>query len=145
MGGCGRASSCLTVIAGLWLSRILWDRGEQLAAVSTTGLISLLCSPVSWSHHWVWVIPLGTSLLTATRLGRRWPWQVAATWAALFMLAPIWWVPRGDNQELHWNSIEILAGNAYLWLCLLAAILLALGARRQTVPIATKIELGAKT
>ncbi|MEV6413263.1 glycosyltransferase 87 family protein [Kribbella sp. NPDC051718] len=148
LGGGGRlwqAVVLVTVVAGLWLSRVLWLRGEQLAAVSTTGLISLLCSPVSWSHHWVWVIPLGASLLTATRLGRRWPWQVAAAWGALFVLAPIWWVPRGDNRELHWNSVEILAGNAYLWVCLLAAILLALGARRQKVPTATKVELGART
>lgn len=129
----------VTVVAGLWLSRSLWRRGEQLAAVSTTGLISLLCSPVSWSHHWVWVIPLGVSLLTATRLGRRFPWPVAAAWAALFMLAPIWWPPRGDNQELHWNSVEVLAGNAYLWLCLLAAILLALG-RRDKVPATRTLE-----
>jgi alpha-1,2-mannosyltransferase len=115
----------LTVIAGLWLSRNLWLRGEQLAAVSTTALIGLLCSPVSWSHHWVWVVPLGISLLTATELGRRHPLPTALTWSALFMLAPIWWPPRGNNQEFDWNFFQVLAGNSYLWLSVAAALLLA--------------------
>lgn len=115
----------VTVIAGLWLSRDLWLRGEQLAAVSTTALIGLLCSPVSWSHHWVWVIPLGASLLTATSVGRRYPLPTALTWAALFMLAPIWWPPRGNNQEFDWNFFQVVAGNSYLWISVAAAVLLA--------------------
>lgn len=130
-----------TVIAGLWLSRNLWLRGEQLAAVSVTALIGLLCSPVSWSHHWVWVIPLGISLLTATQLGRRYPLPVAITWSALFVLAPIWWPPRRDNLELSWNFVEAMAGNAYVWLSIAAALLLAFGRRRDEVPVASELEL----
>jgi alpha-1,2-mannosyltransferase len=113
------------VIAGLWLSRNLWHRGEQLAAVSTTALIGLMCSPVSWSHHWVWVIPLGVSLLTATNVGRRYPLPTALIWSGLFMIAPIWWPPRGDNQEFDWDFFQVLAGNSYLWLSVVAALLLA--------------------
>jgi alpha-1,2-mannosyltransferase len=130
-----------TVIAGLWLSRDLWFRGEQLAAVSVTAMIGLLCSPVSWSHHWVWVIPLGTSLLTATQVGRRYPLPVALTWSASFMLAPIWWPPRRDNLELSWNFFQSLAGNAYLWLSLAAALLLAFGRRLDTVPATPELKL----
>jgi alpha-1,2-mannosyltransferase len=115
----------VTVVAGLWLSRNLWLRGEQLAAVSTTALIGLMCSPVSWSHHWVWVIPLGVSLLTATQLGRRYPLPTALTWSALFVLAPIWWPPSGNNQEFDWNFFQVLVGNSYLWLSVAAALLLA--------------------
>jgi alpha-1,2-mannosyltransferase len=119
----------LTVVGGLWLTRVLWLRGEQLASVSVCALIGLLCSPVSWSHHWVWCLPLGISLLTATTVGRRHPVAVSATWFGLFLLGPIWWPPRGDNQELSWNLLEQLAGNAYLWLSLAAAALLAVGTR----------------
>ncbi|WP_232828665.1 glycosyltransferase 87 family protein [Kribbella monticola] len=119
----------LTVVGGLWLTRVLWLRGEQLASVSVCALIGLLCSPVSWSHHWVWCLPLGISLLTATQLGRRHPIPLAATWFGLFALAPIWWPARGDNQELSWNLLEHLAGNAYLWLSLTASVLLAIGTR----------------
>jgi alpha-1,2-mannosyltransferase len=135
----------VTVVAGLWLSRSLWHRGEQLAAVSTTALIGLLCSPVSWSHHWVWAIPLGVSLLTATQIGRRYPLPTALTWTALFMLAPIWWPPRGNNQEFDWNFLQVLLGNSYLWLSIAAAVLLAIGRRPEKVPTATVIQLDAVT
>ena len=117
----------LTVMGGLWLTRVLWLRGEQLASVSVCALVGLLCSPVSWSHHWVWCLPLGISLLTATKVGHRYPVAVSATWFGLFMLAPIWWPPRRGNLELTWNLPEHLAGNAYLWLSLAAAVLLAIG------------------
>lgn len=119
----------VTVLGGLWLTQDLWLRGEQLASLSVCALIGLLCSPVSWSHHWVWLIPLGIALLSSTGLGRRYPVPVAATWFGLTILAPIWWPPRGDERELSWNFGEILAGNAYLILSLAAALLLALGSR----------------
>jgi alpha-1,2-mannosyltransferase len=119
----------VTVLGGLWLTQDLWLRGEQLASLAVCALIGLLCSPVSWSHHWVWLIPLGIALLSSTELGRRYPVPVAATWFGLTILAPIWWPPRGDERELSWNFGEILAGNAYLILSLAAALLLALGSR----------------
>lgn len=31
------------------------DDGARLAAISASALLMLLVSPVSWSHHWVWV------------------------------------------------------------------------------------------
>jgi alpha-1,2-mannosyltransferase len=122
----------VTVLGGLWLTRELWLRGEHLASLSVCALIGLLCSPVSWSHHWVWLIPLGIALLSCTELGRRYPIPVAATWFGLIILAPIWWPPRGGAQ-LSWNFGEVLAGNAYLVLSLAAALLLALGNRPQPV------------
>ncbi|RAS70298.1 alpha-1,2-mannosyltransferase [Lentzea atacamensis] len=32
--------------------------GDQLAAVLAVQFFGLLISPISWSHHWLWVIPL---------------------------------------------------------------------------------------
>ncbi|GAB3824236.1 glycosyltransferase 87 family protein [Kribbella italica] len=140
-----KAVVLLTVVAGLWLTRALWLRGERLGATAIAGMISLLCSPVSWSHHWVWMIPLGVALLTGTRVGRRFPVQTAAAWFGLLMLAPIWWVPRRGNRELDWNMLEQVAGNAYLWLALTAGLLLAAGGRTRTMPAATTIREDAPT
>lgn len=131
----------ITVLAGLWLCRNLWIRGEELAAVSVCAMIALFCSPVSWSHHWIPVIPLGVSLLTASRLGRRWPIPVTAAWFGAFMLAPIWWPPRRDNLELSWNFAETLAGNSYLWLSLAVNFLLTLGSRRKETQPVEKLEI----
>jgi alpha-1,2-mannosyltransferase len=112
----------MTIAGGLWLAQRLWRDGEQLAAVSTTALIGLLCSPVSWSHHWVWIIPLGVSVMN--RLPKN-PQLFAVLWFGLFLIAPIWWPPNHDNRELSWSFPEHLAGNAYLIAALVAAILLA--------------------
>ena len=111
----------VTVIAGLWLSRSLWLRGEQLAAVSTTALIGLLCSPVSWSHHWVWIIPLGVAVITGLTKYRV---VFAVLWFGLFTIAPIWWPPNHDNRELDWSFKEQFSGNAYLIAATIAVVLL---------------------
>jgi alpha-1,2-mannosyltransferase len=111
----------VTVLGGLWLSRSLWLRGEQLAAVSTTALIGLLCSPVSWSHHWVWIIPLGVAVITGLTKYRT---VFAVLWFGLFTIAPIWWPPNHDNRELDWSFKEQFSGNAYLIAATIAVVLL---------------------
>lgn len=50
------ALSCLAV------ARLLWQRGDRVGSVSAAALGALLASPVSWSHHWVWAIPLAWTL-----------------------------------------------------------------------------------
>ncbi|WP_143022710.1 mannosyltransferase [Lentzea jiangxiensis] len=41
--------------------------GDTLSAVVTVQLFGLLVSPISWSHHWLWVIPLVLWLVHAHR------------------------------------------------------------------------------
>lgn len=122
----------LTAGAGLWLSRMLWLRGQRLAAASVCGLISLFCSPVSWSHHWVWILPCGIAL--ARVLNGRVRVVVVSAWYAAFVLAPIWWPPRSNNRELAWSLSRQVAGNAYIWLALAGALVLAT-VRKPVLPI----------
>jgi alpha-1,2-mannosyltransferase len=112
-----------TVLGGLWLCRTLWFRSEHLAAVSICALIGLLCSPVSWSHHWIWAIPLGVCLLRV--LHGRVRVIVGILWFGLFAIAPIWWPPNHDNRELYWSFGNQLLGNAYLIAALIAVVVLA--------------------
>lgn len=93
----------------LWLARRLWLDGDALAAVSACGLAALLASPVSWSHHWVWAIPL------AVVLHRRLGAVVAGVWASCFTAAPFLLLPREHDAELAWTW-EHLPGDAYVWL-----------------------------
>lgn len=102
------AASVAVVLLGLCLARVLFDRGDLLGAVCATGLASLLASPVSWSHHWVWCIPLGVVLFRRTGV------FVALLWAAVFVAAPHLWMSSGDDVELTWTW-EHLAGDAYVW------------------------------
>lgn len=120
----------LTVGGGLTLTRMLWFKGERLAAVSVTALIGLLCSPVSWSHHWVWAIPLGVAVIGGLA---RYKIAFGVLWFGVFSIAPIWWPPNHENRELDWTFAEQISGNAYLIAALVAVLLLVrrLPARRE--------------
>ncbi|MEU0333079.1 glycosyltransferase 87 family protein [Streptomyces sp. NPDC006193] len=77
-------------------------RGRRDRAVCVCAVTALLVSPVSWTHHWVWCVPL--VLLLWTR-GRR-----AAALGALLVFcsyAP-WWVPHGAGRpELHLHGVAL--------------------------------------
>ncbi|GAA3869670.1 glycosyltransferase 87 family protein [Saccharothrix violaceirubra] len=97
---------CLAVLALVVLAvrRSGDDRVAGLLAVAIGGL---LVSPVSWSHHWVWVVPALVYLVH-----RSWKWAVAV--AVLFLLGPHWFLPREGDVELHWSWWQHVVGNAYV-------------------------------
>ncbi|MCT9869293.1 glycosyltransferase 87 family protein [Paenarthrobacter aurescens] len=49
------ALSVATVVLAAFLIRAASAQGARVMAISTTALAMLLVSPVSWSHHWVWM------------------------------------------------------------------------------------------
>jgi alpha-1,2-mannosyltransferase len=105
-----------------------WRRGDPVLGAGLGALAMLLLSPISWSHHWVWAVPLALVLWERHR-------RVAVAWTAVFVARPILWPPWGVHREYGWNAGEHLLGNAYL----LAALALAAWAtlttpRRATSP-----------
>ncbi|MET8764944.1 mannosyltransferase [Lentzea sp. NPDC004782] len=57
-----------------WLAlRAAVRAGDELAAVVAVQLFGLLVSPISWSHHWLWIIPL----VLWTAYGARRPGRIA--------------------------------------------------------------------
>jgi alpha-1,2-mannosyltransferase len=68
---------CLVaLVAGLYVSTAAWRRGDELLAVAVTGLLSCLLSPVSWTHHFVYVLPL----LAWLARNQRWSAAVAVSY-----------------------------------------------------------------
>lgn len=124
-------------LVALWLARRLWSAGERVPAISVLALAVLYASPVSWSHHWVWIIPLGVSLVQAVhrQWGRTGPAVATAVlWFGLFTLRSIWWVPYRDDRELSWSLWQSIPGNADLILGMVAFLLLAFTSRGLTGP-----------
>ncbi|WP_406639535.1 glycosyltransferase 87 family protein [Amycolatopsis sp. WGS_07] len=76
----------------------------------------LVLSPISWSHHWVWVVP--AALILAARV--RTPYAAAALIAgiAVFVIGPHTLVPSSGMRELAWGPWEHLVGDAYLLVAL---------------------------
>ena len=82
-------------LLGLWLARRAHARGQAAWGVLITAGTALLVSPISWSHHWVWCVPL-LAVLTAS--GRRWPVYAVA---AVFTARTLWLVPHSGDLDLH--------------------------------------------
>ena len=104
------AVALVVAIAGLLAAAVLARRGDWLAAGAGTGVTGLLVCPISWSHHWVWVIP---ALAVLVRDGRR---GVAAGAVAVFVLAPVWWPsgPAGTWPAALERNADALAGLAFV-------------------------------
>jgi alpha-1,2-mannosyltransferase len=54
-------ASAAVALLGAWAIRLAHVSRRPGTAVCAVALVGLLVSPVSWSHHWVWVVPLGVA------------------------------------------------------------------------------------
>lgn len=102
---------------------------ENLATLLTAAVImtlGLLVSPITWSHHWVWGLASVVALITvALRLKSAPLAAVALAQGALFIMAPHWWFPYGQVNELHWNLAEQLVGSSYTLAAIASGVALA--------------------
>ncbi|OYN85338.1 glycosyltransferase 87 family protein [Parenemella sanctibonifatiensis] len=55
-------------LAGLIVAAIWYRSGRRTLGVTLAGIAGLIASPISWDHHWVWVLPLGILLLQDKQL-----------------------------------------------------------------------------
>jgi alpha-1,2-mannosyltransferase len=78
--------------------------GDDVLALLTVATFGLLASPVSWSHHWVWIVP------AALYLGckRHW-WMLAAT--TVFAVGPHQFL---DSEGRHWSWPNQFVGASYV-------------------------------
>jgi alpha-1,2-mannosyltransferase len=131
-------ASSLAVVALAWYgARRAHGEGDKLGALLAASVAGLLVSPVSWSHHWVWVILAGVWI--APRLREwRWPARIVTGVAAVLYAAPLHWVlPNKLDRELRWEWWQHIIGNEFTWLGLVILVVLArpsvaLWSRRRT-------------
>ncbi|MET8448521.1 glycosyltransferase 87 family protein [Streptomyces sp. NPDC005209] len=102
------AVAAVVAVSGLSVAVAAELRGRRALAVLGCAVTALLISPVSWSHHWVWCVPL--ALLLWTR-GRR---AAALGTLLVFCSYALWWVPhRPGRTELHQNGVEFTLSALY--------------------------------
>jgi alpha-1,2-mannosyltransferase len=103
------AVSLAFAAAGLAVAAILARRHDWLGATAATGTTGLLVSPISWAHHWVWVLP---ALVLLVRSGHR----IAAGFGyLLFALAPFWYTSHsGGPREYGFHGLLTLVANCFL-------------------------------
>jgi alpha-1,2-mannosyltransferase len=142
--GAAIAIGVLLAVPAVYLVGRFHRAGQPLTALLVTAFFGVLLSPVSWSHHYVWVVPLIVLLLS------RLPDRLPDGWARVRALSGIGAIvlvyascvllimrtsdpnrPFGDHPELNWTPPEILLGSSYLLVPLVAGVLVLTRARRQ--------------
>jgi alpha-1,2-mannosyltransferase len=76
--------SVVVGIVGLAAAALLHRRGRPVAGWVTCALTGLLVSPISWDHHWVWIVPVLALLADAAVRA-----SGAARWAYLALAAAV--------------------------------------------------------
>jgi alpha-1,2-mannosyltransferase len=96
-------------VIGLAVAAVLVRREDWLGATAVTGAAGLLVSPISWAHHWVWILP---ALVLLIRDGHR---IAAAAGYLLFAVAPFWITPHAAGpREYGFHWLTTLVANCFL-------------------------------
>ena len=98
-------------IGALLLARRCVRAREPLLGAGVLAVAGLLVSPISWSHHWVWALPVLPVLAEfAVRHGSRAPWWVLGAGVVPFAVGPHWLLPHDDGRERAWSVVEQVVG-----------------------------------
>jgi alpha-1,2-mannosyltransferase len=109
------AVAVLVAVLGLVAAAALDRAGRTVAGWLTCALLGLLCSPISWDQHWIWVVP-ALALLAGTALrargAARWAW-----WALALVMAALlgaWGpLPLGEVHPLP-GSLQAISSNLFV-------------------------------
>ncbi|MCS5479765.1 DUF2029 domain-containing protein [Corynebacterium sp. YIM 101645] len=123
----------LTIVLGGWLMIALFRRDMLIDAALVNAVIMLLISPVSWSHHWVWLTLLLPVLAWRCLTVLRAPVTLSALvllWSVLVLTQPPkWWF--GDSVEIHYfNAVDKFLVSDFVWLGIAVLIAWALALRQ---------------
>ncbi|WP_297592871.1 glycosyltransferase 87 family protein [Mycobacterium sp.] len=118
------AASLLVLAVTVWAMRRVLRADEPTLALVCVALFGLVVSPVSWSHHWVWVLPavLVTGIV-AWRRRNALLMVISAIGVALMRWTPIELLPKHHEASAAWW--RQLAGMSYVWWAL--AVIVAAG------------------
>ena len=123
------------VCAGGLLVAVSAHRGSPLLGLLVIEATESLASPVSWSHHDIWVILLIAWLALAPERPAHGKWWAGAT-AAVIWAAPIWWVPHGPSVRFAGRGWLTLPADSFflVFAVVVAAALVRVLRSRRSVP-----------
>lgn len=121
-------------LAAIITALVLIDRAAArtggsptVGIVLVTSLVALLCSPVSWSHHWTWlalfaVFFAARACQVAPHACRRTAGVLAAGISFIALTGPHWLLPNRENREHDWSLWAQPVGNSYVLLAVLILV-----------------------
>lgn len=128
------SAAALTAALGLGAAALLHRCGRPVAGWVVCALTGLLVSPISWDHHWVWVVPVLvvlTDLAVRASGQARWAyWVLGGAVAGVFggwpedWTGPMAFVPHGlvgffagphpANEIYHLHGIQLISWNLFV-------------------------------
>jgi alpha-1,2-mannosyltransferase len=110
-------AALLTGLGGITIAAWAHRSGRRLAGVTCCAITGLLISPFSWTHHWVWAVPLLVALSAKAWRRRSAAYGLTAVAAAVIFSRriPLCW--PGHPPGL----VRLLEGDLYV-LCGLAVL-----------------------
>ncbi|WP_089225013.1 glycosyltransferase 87 family protein [Actinacidiphila glaucinigra] len=119
-GAVWAVAALVVACAGLAVSVRMGRLGREAWGVVCCAVTALLITPISWSHHWVWCVPM---LILLAAEAPRWALRVAAV---VFLARTLWIVPKAGDLDLHlaWWLQPFASPYPVLGLFFLAAVAL---------------------
>jgi alpha-1,2-mannosyltransferase len=127
------ALDAVVVALGVIAAAMLDRSGRPVAGWVTCALTGLLVSPISWDHHWIWVVPVIVVLVDAAARSRgpaRWAFGVLAAGVAAiyggwpYLNGQLIWVPHGligffigphPVHEIYYlHGLQVLSWNLFV-------------------------------
>ncbi|GAC1402910.1 MAG: glycosyltransferase 87 family protein [Mycobacterium sp.] len=108
------AACCAVLALTVWAVRRVLRADQPVLALICVAMFGLVVSPVSWSQHWVWVLPTGLVIgVGASHQRNVAPALVDAAGIALMVWTPIPLMP--EHHETAASLWRQLAGGSYVW------------------------------
>jgi alpha-1,2-mannosyltransferase len=115
--GTSFALTAVMGMIGLVIAALAFRRSSPVLGFLVVEATESLASPVSWSHHFIWVVLLIGWLALGVDRPRDGHWWAAGV-AVLFWAAPTWWSPHGPGVRFAGRGWLIPLSDAYVFLFL---------------------------
>jgi alpha-1,2-mannosyltransferase len=106
----GLAISGVLAVLGCLVAAHWWRENEKVFAVALVGLTTCLASPLSWTHHYVWILPMAMAVLSPGV--PRWARYVGGFWVIWVSIClPLAVLPYAGGRERQFDFLQQLVAN----------------------------------
>ncbi len=106
----GLAIAAVVALLGTLVAAHWWRLGYKAFGVALAGLTTCLVSPLSWTHHYVWILPFAVALFSPGL--PRWVRYIGGFWVIwVCACLPLALLPYGRAVERQYNGLQQLVAN----------------------------------
>ena len=106
----GLAVSAILAVLGCLVAAHWWRQDEKVFAVAIVGLTTCLASPLSWTHHYVWILPMAMAVLPPGV--PRWARYLGGFWVVwVCVCLPLAVLPYGGGRERQFDFLQQVVAN----------------------------------